>query len=198
MRPSIAAWGDALDLRVTLAEIEPAIWRTLRVPAHLTLGQLHDVLQIAMGWWDSHLHEFRFGEVRIGMVDVENEFFVVDEHAAPLGAVTAAENHFEYLYDFGDSWSHDILVERIREGAGDEIVCTGGARACPPEDCGSTGGYLNLLEALMDPKHPEHRAMKRWAPRGFSPEKFNMGAVNKKLAALGKRVARQHRPKRAR
>ena len=195
MRLRLPEFGDVFELRVALRHLEPVIWRSVRVPADVPLGVLHDVLQVAFGWTNSHLHDFHVGDIRFGMADVEaDEIFCVDEHAAPLGAVAHAGSTFLYRYDFGDDWEHEVTVERITEGGDDEAIrCTGGARACPPEDCGGAPGYANLVSALANPKHPEHLELKRWAPRGFDPEKFDAVAVNKKLAALSKRLGRRRK-----
>jgi hypothetical protein len=183
-------FGDVFELRVTLRHIDPPVWRTLRVPAHLPLSVVHDVLQTAFGWSNSYLHDFHVGDIRFGMSGVEDELFSVDERAAPLGAVARARSELVYQYDFGDSWEHDIVVEEVSSGGDETIRCTGGARACPPEDCGGAPGYAHLLEVLSDPQDEEYADMKRWAPRGFHPEKFDMAAVNKRLATLSKRVER--------
>ena len=194
MRSPSPSFGSVLELRVVLRDIEPAIWRRVRVPADVPLGVVHEALQVAFGWKASHLHDFQIGDIRFGMADVEHELFVVDEHAAPLGAVARAGSTFVYRYDFGDDWDHEVTVERITEGGDDEAIrCTGGARACPPEDCGGPPGYANLVSALANPKHPEHVELKRWAPRGFDPDKFDIVAVNKKLGTLSKRLGRGKR-----
>lgn len=182
--------GDALDLRVSLRGIEPSVWRTLRVPAGVSLAMLHDILQRVFGWTDSHLHDFRFGDIRFGMTGIEDEMFSVDERAAPLGAVARAGSKFVYYYDFGDSWEHDVVVERVISGE-ETLRCTGGARACPPEDCGGVPGYEHLLQVLANPADEEYAEMKKWAPRGFDPEKFDVAAVNRKLAPLAKRLAKR-------
>jgi Plasmid pRiA4b ORF-3-like protein len=163
------------------------------VPADISLHVLHEVLQTAFGWQNSHLHDFRVGDIRFGMDDVEDELFLVDERAAPLGAVARAGSKLTYLYDFGDDWEHDIVVEHVESHADETIRCTGGERACPPEDCGGTTGYAHLLEVLADPSHDEHAEMKAWAPPRFDPERFDPAAVNKKLATLSRRVARRRR-----
>lgn len=178
---------------MTLRHIDPPVWRALRVPAEVPLGVLHEVLQSAFGWDNAHLHDFRVDDVRFGMRAVEDESFSVDEGAAPLGAVARKGSEIVYLYDFGDSWEHDIVVERVDSGGDPTIRCTGGARACPPEDCGGAPGYASMLEVLARPDDEEHADMKRWAPRGFDPERFDLAAVNKKLATLSKRVVRRRR-----
>jgi hypothetical protein len=185
-----ASPDDVFELRITLRYIEPAIWRRVRVPAGATLALLHEIIQIAFGWENCHLHEFEIGDTRFTPPDVRDQLRSADEHAAPLGAVVSVGSRFMYRYDFGDDWDHEIVVERKIAGGDKSIVCTGGARACPPEDCGGPGGYDRLLEVLADPKDEEHAEMKEWVGRGFDPEKFNLAAVNKLLVALSKRLGR--------
>jgi hypothetical protein len=178
------------ELRATICHIEPPIWRALRIPAEVPLSVLHEALQSAFGWRNSHLHDFRVGDIRFGMTDVDDEMFAVDERAAPLGAVAHVGSNFAYLYDFGDDWEHEIVVERVDSRGEPTLRCTGGERACPPEDCGGPPGYAHMLEVLANPEDEEHEDMKRWAPRGFDPEKLDLTAVNKRLATLSKRVVR--------
>ena len=184
------ALGDVYELRVTLRYIEPAVRRSVRVPADLVLGQLHDVLQAAFGWQNCHLHDFQVDDIRFGMADVEDAIFSVDEHAAPLGAVARAGSKLVYRYDPGDGWEHEVVVARVFNDGDETIHCTGGARACPPENCGGPPGYAHLIEVLANPENEEHADLKRWAPRGFNSETFDRAAVNKKLAAMSKRLAR--------
>jgi hypothetical protein len=187
--------GDVFQLRIALRDIKPAIWRCLRVPAATRLGVLHEVIQIAVGWTDSHLHDFLIGDIRFGVADddVKEGMFLVDEDGAPLGAVAREGSTFIYRYDYGDDWEHEIKVERQTRGGDETIQCTGGERACPPEDCGGPSGHARLLEVLANKGHEEHAAMKRWVGRGFDPEKFDMAAVNKKLAALSGKLERHCR-----
>lgn len=189
--------GSTMQLHVELQHITPAIWRRLVVSAEVTLDVLHDIFQVAFGWTDSHLHDFRVGDARFGMADVAEELLLVDERAAPIGAVACAGTTLVYLYDYGDSWEHTITVESIAEPErnADPVVveCLGGARACPPEDCGGVPGYENLLRVLTDPADEEYRDMKRWVGRGYDPEKFDLDKVNKKLRTIGRRFERQAR-----
>jgi hypothetical protein len=186
-------FSDVCELEVSIRDIEPRIWRRVRVPAELTLGQLHDVLQIAFGWTNSHLHDFVARGIRFGMTDVEDEIFCVDEHAAPLGAVAEPGSSLLYRYDFGDDWEHEIVVNRVEDERQDVFVCTGGARACPAEDCGGVSGYASLVAILADPTHAEHREMRTWVGRKYDPEKFDRDAVNKKLARLARPWLRRER-----
>jgi hypothetical protein len=186
----LPSFGDVFELRVCLRHIEPVVWRSLRVPATLPLNYLHDALQLAFGWKDCHLHDFRVGDISFGLPSLDDGMLSVHESAAPVGAVARAGSTFLYTYDFGDDWEHDITVERMERQPGAGIVCTGGARACPPEDCGGPLGYQLMLEALADPRSERHAEMKAWVPRAFNAEKFDLAAVNKKLTTLSKRIAR--------
>jgi hypothetical protein len=193
VRSGPASFGDVFEMRITLLDIEPAIWRRVRVPASASLAALHEVLQIAFGWKNSHLHDFLINDIRFSMADVEDELFSVDERAAPLGAVARAGGRLIYLYDFGDDWEHEVTVERVMAEGDESFVCVDGARACPPEDCGGASGYARLLEVLANPNDEEHAEMRKWVGRGFDPEKFDVTAVNKKLASLSKRLGQRRK-----
>lgn len=147
-------------LRVTMSEVEPAVVRLLDVPAGVLLPELHDLLQVAIGWTDSHLHQFVAGEVRYGMPDVDdfNEFDDErPETGVPLRALPA---RFTYLYDFGDDWHHEVEVI----GPGDDRPgVVAGEGACPPEDVGGPHGYADFLKVLANPRDPEHEHMRAWA-----------------------------------
>jgi len=196
MNSPTPTFGDALVLRVVIRDVEPPVWRSIVMPAELSLGALHFVLQAAFGWKDCHLHEVRVGELHFAPPSDEDELLTIDEDAAPLGAVARTRSTLVYVYDFGDSWTHDVTVERVIEGGGDgasPIKCIGGARACPPEDCGGPPGYERLLAALADPADEEHQSMRTWVGRAFDPEKFDAATVNKKLATLSKRLQKTRR-----
>jgi hypothetical protein len=193
MREPLPSFLDAFQIRAEMADIEPPVWRQIRVPVAISLATLHDVLQISFGWQNSHLHDFEVDKIRFGMADVEDELFSVDERAAPLGAVARVGSTFLYRYDFGDDWEHTITVERLIKDGARTMECSGGARACPPEDSGGASGYAALLEALADPQHEEHDDMRRWVGRRFDPEKFDAVAVNRKLATLSRKVNRHLR-----
>lgn len=176
------------QLEVTLHEIQPPIWRRVLVPSSLTLAQLHDVLQIVMGWTDSHLHRFIINGQEFGRPDYEERFENDDplrderrRRLAPLLPVVPAA--FLYEYDYGDSWLHVIVVEWLQVASPDVHypACVAGARACPPEDVGGVGGYEELLGVLADPEHEEHAAMRMWAGADFDPEAFDVEAVNQAL-----------------
>jgi len=187
MRSRQARAGDLLELHASLRDIDPPVWRRIRVPAEATFGVLHDVLQVVFDWDNDHLHDFEVGHIHFSAGD--DDILVIDEDVAPLGAVLRTGSKLLYRYDYGDDWQHDIKVERIVDGrAGPELVCLDGKRAAPPEDCGGPGGYEDKLAALADPEDDEHDAAEEWFGRGFDPERFDLAGVNKRLAALAKRI----------
>jgi hypothetical protein len=169
------------QLKVTLEQIKPAIWRRLHVPSDITLSKLHSVLQDALGWTNSHLHQFVVGERRIGMKGIDDfSEDVEDEKRVKLDQIAGAKSRFVYEYDFGDGWEHQILVEKALPAV-DGVrypTCIDGKRACPPEDCGGVGGYARLLEIIADPKHEEHAEMLEWLGRPFDPESFDIMEAN--------------------
>jgi Plasmid pRiA4b ORF-3-like protein len=179
------------QIKVTLRYTRPPIWRRLLVPASLTLERLHDVLQLAMGWDDSHLHEFRIGQRRFGKSSPDDRLMGMDPIGNErttrlymvLGKVRAKAM---YTYDFGDGWEHSIVVEKVLppEPEVPYPVCVGGKLQGPPEDCGGIPGYYNLLEAVRDPAHPEHEDLLDWIGGEFDPDAFSVEEVNRRLAPI--------------
>jgi len=175
------------QLKVTLREIRPPIWRRLQVSGEVTLARLHDALQVAMGWTDSHLHQFRVGREVYGIPDPEDLDWgppVRDERRVKLSSVLRAEKaRMVYQYDFGDNWEHDVRVEKIlpADPSTELPVCLTGKRACPPEDCGGPWGYENLLRVVSDPEDPEHEEMLEWLGGPWDPEDFEPAVVNELL-----------------
>lgn len=177
-------------LVVTLEGIEPPIWRRLRVSSDLTLAQLHDVLQIAMGWTNSHLHQFHIGDERYATptpFDDDDDEGASDDRKTRLRDVTA--KRWAYEYDFGDGWEHSIVVEESdAETLPVAALCVAGARACPPEDCGGVGGYEELLEVLADPAHEQYKELREWTPEDFDAEAFDLALTNQFLALHGPKL----------
>lgn len=178
-----------LQLKVTLLEIRPAIWRRLLVPAHIKLPKFHTVLQLAFDWTNSHLHAFR-------LKDESYEAYYSETWEDSLGGIErrdeskfrlcdllhAKGDRLVYEYDFGDSWLHDVRVEKVLPATGPTPVsCIAGARAAPPEDCGSIPGYYQLVEAMADPKHPERAHLLDWLGEPYDPEAFNLAALDSAL-----------------
>jgi hypothetical protein len=181
--------GKILQFKVTLREIDPPIWRRIQVPAAYTFWDLHVAMQDAMGWTDSHLHEFCVGDPadraapRIGIPN--DDAFEGDPETLPGWQVPVLEHLREpgdrvaYEYDFGDGWEHEVVLEEIlpRASAGKYPRCIAGERACPPEDCGGVPGYESLLEALRDPDHEQHEEFVEWLGGAYDPAAFDARKV---------------------
>jgi hypothetical protein len=179
------------QLKATILETQPPVWRRVLVPEDTTLDQVHSILQAAFGWWDSHLHEFEIHGVRYGIDDGEDGGEPPrDERRARLGKLVEAGASFLYVYDFGDNWRHKVVVEKIllAEAGARYPACTGGRRACPPEDCGGPWGYESFLEAIRDPGHEEHESMLEWVGGTFDPTAFNAADFEHRLH-LGRLVS---------
>ncbi|MFN4291931.1 MAG: plasmid pRiA4b ORF-3 family protein [Permianibacter sp.] len=176
------------QLKVTLKHSKPPIWRRLLVRPDLKLAGLHDVLQIAMGWHDCHLHDFEANGTRYGVPDPEfGDDDLLDESLFKLNELLTTEKQkIRYTYDFGDFWQHDIVLEKILtvDSVPPHAKCVAGKLACPPEDCGGIGGYEELLRIVVDPKHPDHDDMCDWLPEDFDPFAFSMDAINAELMKL--------------
>jgi hypothetical protein len=174
--------GDIFQIKVTLLETDPVVWRRLLVPASMTLAKFHGVLQTAMGWTNSHLHCFEIGDRRIGMINLEEDADDLEDERRVrlLSLIRRKEDSLIYQYDYGDSWKHLVDVEAVMHP--DERcaypLCIGGERACPPEDCGGTYGYENLLRVLKSPKDEEYDSMLMWLGGYFDPAGFDANAVN--------------------
>jgi hypothetical protein len=170
------------QLKVTLSDTEPPIWRRIQVKGDATFADLHLILQVAMGWENYHLHQFIVRGVSYGPsgkgLSVKNDKTVTLCHLAP-----DAGESFIYQYDFGDNWDHIAFVEQILPAEAGQIypVCLAGQGACPPEDVGGPWGYYSFLEAILNPDHPEHEDMVEWIERDFDPDYFNLDEVNKML-----------------
>ncbi len=221
------------ELHIKLIGSRPPIFRRVAVPSDLTLGDLHVVIQIAMGWQNSHMHQFilrpkrprnalnsgmagktpekgaarplRYKvapptELYFGSADYPDMGMEMgDEEKTRLCQVCpAVKDKIEYEYDFGDSWSHEVVVKKIYSPKPEHSypACLDGGRACPLEDCGGIWGYYNLIDILNDPKHPEHEQYIEWTGGPIAPDEFGLDGVNRQLrSAFGPRPKRSRSPK---
>lgn len=190
-KTKIQSW--VYELRITLEEIRPPIWRLIQVPGSLRLCCLHDVLQVVMGWTDSHLHRFERDGKRWGVPEHHEDYDIdiIDERHTKINAIlTTPGDSLLYAYDFGDDWRHQVVLERILPPSSTTVrpVCLAGERHCPPEDVGGTPGYEEFLEVIFEPGHQEHENYVRWAEgpadERFQPEEFNLPAVNDILSRM--------------
>ena len=180
------------ELRVALTGAKPPIWRRFLASPTMPLSELHEVLQVVMGWEDCHLHAFRQGERRYAPPSPwDDDGFgpsSVDSRKVRIGQlVRKPKDWIGYLYDFGDSWRHRVTLQKIVpfDPAIRLPVCIGGKRSCPPEDCGGLWGYYEMLEALGNSGHERHEDMVDWIGR-FDPDGFSVEDVNAQLRARWK------------
>jgi len=165
------------QLKITLRGVKPPVWRRIEVASDISLGELSGVLEAAMGWYGGHLHAFDANGTRYGTHSQDWESLGLDEDKYRLATVLSAiGSKMRFDYDFGDGWEHDVVVEAINLVEADILYprCLTGKRSCPPEDCGGPWGYANLLEAIADPKHPDHEDLQEWLPLDFDPTHFDL------------------------
>jgi hypothetical protein len=171
------------QLKITLRDVKPPVWRRVEVK-DCSLADLHDVIQICMGWDGGHLHAFEIGGEQYSAPDLDGATDAEDASKVKLSKVVGwGIKKFTYTYDFGDNWEHVIEVEKELPAEPGVAYprCVAGKRACPPDDCGGPWGYADFLEAIQDPKHPEHEELLEWAGGEFDPEHFDIEAVNEEL-----------------
>lgn len=166
---------------IALKYIKPKIWRCIQVPADYSFWDLHIAIQDAMGWENSHLHQFELIHPGTGYEDSIGIPEDSDDPTIFSGKARIKEyflfptkDRALYRYDFSDNWEHEIILEKIlpAEPGAKYPKCIAGARACPPEDCGGAWGYEALLEIIRDPKHPEYEERMEWLGEDFDPEEF--------------------------
>jgi hypothetical protein len=180
--------GDPLlQVRITLKDVDsPPVWRRVVIPAAYSLDRVHAVIQAAMGWEDYHLHAFRAGGVGYAAPSLDDELGYRDEAEVRLADLAMTAKRFEYEYDFGDSWEHELVVE-AREVAADDGVypaCVAGEGACPPEDCGGSYGFAEFKGLLAGPPSAEREEMLEWAGGDYDPGRFDLAAANAAVTAV--------------
>ncbi|MGH2374896.1 MAG: plasmid pRiA4b ORF-3 family protein [Gemmatimonadales bacterium] len=180
--PGARSPGSIIQLHIALREIAPPIWRRVLVRDTTTLAKLHAIIQDVMGWENYHLYRFTIGT---------SDFEAPDPEATGQDATRTklkdlrlrTGDSFEYVYDFGDDWQHVVTVENYLRAEADHFYpwCTGGARNCPPEDCGGPYRYAEVLQILQDPEDPEYGELAEWLRDDFQPEAFDLRTTNRIL-----------------
>jgi hypothetical protein len=186
---------EAIRIKISLDKSNPQIWRHLLVSRDITFYKLHHTIQLAMGWTNSHLFEFKIEGYRIGEI-IEN----LEEHdeshllnAKETKVVTLIDKEgesFKYEYDFGDGWHHSITLEKYESLDKTQQLpfCISGALKCPPEDCGGITGFYDFLSIICNKQHPEYRSTKMWVGCQFDPTEFDVVKINKRLKNIDKYI----------
>lgn len=169
-------------MRISLDDVQPEVWRTVVVPADITLERLHRVIQASMGWFECHLHEFDFGLERFG----DGEGAHPEADVTLSSVASGVGRSFKYLYDFGDGWEHtiEIIAETRAVLTDPPLKLLEGANACPPEDVGGPAGYERFCEIINDQDHIEHQFMFDWNGGDFDPTEFNLGEAQEWVSAI--------------
>ena len=175
------------QLKITLHRSKPPIWRRLLVPDSVALDKLHTIIQVTMGWTNSHLHQFIIEGSYYSIPSPDDWEPMIDERRYRLNQIASFEKYkFTYEYDFGDSWEHEIVVEKILpfDPKVKYPICIKGKRACPPEDIGGAWGYDEFLEIMKDPAHDEYDSYIEWLGDEFDPEEFDIEEINQVLQRI--------------
>ncbi len=174
------------QIKVAIADSKPWIWRRFQVSGNTTLYKLHLILQTVMGWEDYHLYEFILGGAHYSDPDLEFGLEMGNAKRVKLNQVAGEKTRFTYVYDFGDNWKHELLVEKIllAEPGVRYPICLTGKNACPPEDCGGIWGYDDVLEAVQNPNDEEYDEIREWLGGDFDPERFDLDEINRELKAI--------------
>lgn len=174
------------QVQIALRNFKPKIWRRLIVDPETSLEDFHRIIQTAMGWTNSHLHQF-IKDKKFYSLPSEDDWgdsYSIDYRPFKIKDFLIKEkDRMVYEYDFGDGWEHDIILEKQILLDNDLIypICTKAVLACPPDDCGGVWGYSNLLTILADPKHKEHEEMKEWIGEYFDPDFVDLEEINDNL-----------------
>ena len=197
--------SNAVRIRITLKDIEPAPWRVVDAPLSLTLGSLHNVIQAAFGWWNYHLWEFQVGNWRVAIPDEEDEWNpgprpLADARRFPLSrCLTWGMDTMNYLYDFGDYWNHLVQLGAVFR-AEDPYALPAfveGAWAAPREDTGGVSGFAEFKEAVADPFHAEREDLLAWYGGPFDPANIHEEQIRARMAGIrAYRMARRRKARR--
>ncbi len=174
------------QFKITLSHVTPPVWRRFQVRSDISLHRLSTTILLVMDWDGGHLRQFRIQGVDYGIPheDYEEDNVPEDEREIILKDMPQGDlNGFIYEYDFGDGWEHTVVLEKVLEPQkGVKYpVCLEGKRSCPPDDCGGPHGYEDFLDAIKNPKHPEHESMLEWIGGEFDPEEFDLEGINDDL-----------------
>ncbi|WP_306643427.1 plasmid pRiA4b ORF-3 family protein [Sanyastnella coralliicola] len=175
------------ELLIELDSLEPRVWRRVRVNSDIDMRTLHHTIQLAMGWENCHLYYFATAVEKISQLEfLEDEDFVEDHEVNLDEFVQSAGDKINYVYDFGDKWSHTITLEKIVENDESEHIpiCLAGERNCPPEDVGGISGYHEFLKIMSNPRLPEYEEKVDWYGGEYDPAQFRMSVINEDLEEI--------------
>jgi hypothetical protein len=173
------------QLKITLLETKPLVWRQFQVESRMALDQLHEVIQTVMGWESCYLHEYQLDKKRFGIPDDEfpDDNTLNEQNYVISDLLKQEKTSLTYVYDFGDHWQHQLTLEKILPYTSECTLpyCLDGANACPPEGVGGTFAYADFIAAINDPSHESHEDFIQWIGDDFSPTRFDLSTINDRL-----------------
>jgi len=184
---------EILQINITLMRTNPKIWRRILVTQNLNLERLHDAIQISMGWTFSHLFEFTVGDRKYGEPDPYAPAGSQAFHARNLKLSAIVDRNiknFSYIYDFGDHWEHEILIEKqiVADSSQRYPVFVHGEGRCPPEDVGGIDGFEEFLSAIKDPSHEDYQHYQDWVGENYDPNTIDLEGINQGMELMASRL----------
>jgi len=171
------------ELTITLQDTSPLVWRKILTHEFIALDELHMLIQITMGWEDSHLYDFKINKKTYTDSESAEEMNTLAVNGVQLCDVLSDTKKFIYTYDFGDSWVHEIKISKIldHDPRMNYPACIAGENACPPEDCGGIPGFEELKSTLAGKESQEKDELLTWLGGFYNPTTFDPNFVNKYL-----------------
>lgn len=172
------------EIKIELKGADPKIWRKIHVNSNITLNELHHIIQISMGWTNSHLYSFIIDEIEYSLKDYDYDYHKYGN--AKAYRIKEFKNEpIEYVYDFGDYWEHSVqVVKEVKDERLLHPICIEGERTCPPEDVGGIHGFEEFKKIMEDKNHPERESYIEWCGSVFEPDKVELDEINKELVNL--------------
>ena len=177
------------QLKIELKDTKPKIWRRIQVNSDISLNELHHTIQISMGWTNSHLYSFIIDNVEFTVKEYDDDDVKYADARKYCLKKLKIEGPFEYLYDFGDYWEHEITIEKMIEWKTLlNPICLEAEGRCPPEDIGGTHGFEEFLEIMKDKSHPERESYIEWYGSEFDPNQVDLDQINEDLTKFPQNI----------
>ena len=186
----------AVQLKIILNNTKPEVWRRLLILEGSSLRTLHYAIQDIFWWKGYHSYLFKIGEDDYSDPELDNEFDGwLDDSKFKVGKITEQHREFEFIYDFGDWWSHKVIFEGFVEASLKEKypVCTDGKNAAPPEDCGGPHGFEEFKSAIKNKKHERHQEFLEWYDGGLFQKEFKVDFFD--LEIMNMKIGRREKPR---
>lgn len=180
-------------IRIELEHIAPRIWRRVDVSLTTNLRALHEIIQAVMPWENYHLYQFAVGERVYGEPDPEDAVWgrkIYQAKGMRLGTlVDRGITELHYTYDFGDDWQHRVIVEEVlnAQPGTDYPTFIDGERTAPPEDVGGPPGFMDFVEAMAKPRHPQRKDLVRWYGGPFNPVDFGADRIAESIRSIAQK-----------